>query len=181
MTKKKLKHSTKEFKTISVEANKMSVIYTDTNKHYVYKLDNQTPTKDVVLFGKVYKGKRALSSKDDFLTPTHRRILNDILYSRHRYTEKQIKEMPLIRQYYILDVARKVEKVLYNWKKEIISARIDNLLLKLFPHSNIVKQFVDVCKENPIGSDISRTDIRTLVSEQEIVEYLRLKGLFPKQ
>jgi|LakMenEpi03Aug12_release.lakeMendotaPanAssembly.Ray.scaffolds.fasta_scaffold02505_26 hypothetical protein len=181
MTRKKPKKPSNQFKTISVEANKMSVIYTDTNKHYVYKLENQTPTKELVLFGKVYKGQRALSSKDDFLSPTHRRILNDILYSKHRYTDKQIKEMPLIRQYYILDVARKVEKVLYNWKKEIISTRLDNLLLKLFPHSKFMKQFVDVCKENPVGTDVSRTDIRTLVSEQEIVEYLRLKGLFPKQ
>ena len=170
--------SAKENKTISIHDGKMSVIYTDTNKHYVYKLDTQSPTREITLFGKAFKGQTV---EKDFLNPKQRRILNDILYSKGRYTEDQLKKLPLMRQYYLTDIARKVESTLYNWKKQLLSEQIDNTLLKLFPKSRIIRQFIDSSKEKSVHLDVSRVDIRTLVSEQEIVEFLRLKGLFPKQ
>lgn len=178
MTRRKI--SAKENKTITVYHDRMSVIYTDTNKHYTYMFDNQSPTKDVTLFGKVYKGHKAQDAKD-YLNPRQRRILNDILYSKGRYTEEQLKKMPLMRQYYILDVARKVEAALYKWKWEMVNGRVDDILTALFPHSKTIKKFINICQEKHLGADVSRIDIRTLVSEQEIVEYLQLKGLFPKQ
>lgn len=174
------KISKKENKTISVNAKSMSVIYTDTNKHFVYQIDSQSPTREVVLFGKNLRGVKAQDAKTDFLDKHHRRILNDILYSKYKYTEDQIKKMPLIRQWYILDVSRKAERVLYNWKKEIIAKQLDTTLSKLFPKSRLVRQFIEMSTEKVPGIDVSKINIRNLVTEKEIVEYLQLKGIFPK-
>ncbi len=174
------KISSKENKTISVSAKSMSVIYIDTNKHFVYQIDSQSPTRDVVLFGKNLRGVKAIDAKKDFLDKHHRRILNDILYSKGRYTEDQIKKMPLIRQWYILDVSRKAERVLYNWKKEIIAKQLDATLSKMFPKSKLIQQFISMSTEETPGIDVSKINIRNLVSEKDIVEYLQLKGIFPK-
>lgn len=167
-----------ENKTISVEANKMSVMYTDTNKHYVYKLEDQ-PNREIVLFGKTFKGKEAKTIKDEFLNDKQRQILDDLLYSKDRYTTEEIKKMPLIRQYYLTEGARRAEQALYNWKREIINSQVDDILLKLFPQSKTVAKIVDMCKENQVGMDVTRIDIRNLVSEKSIVEYLQNKGIFP--
>ena len=171
--------SDKRNKTISVTAKKMSVIYTDTNKYYMYDIENHESIRDVKLFGKKFKGVAAQDSKD-YLNPKQRRILNDILYSKGKYSSDQIATLPLMRQYYILEVAAKAEKELYLWKKEIVAKRIDNLLLKLFPNSKLVKQLLKITEGKPLHSEINRIDIRNLVSEQQIVARLQLKGLFPK-
>lgn len=175
----KKKNLINENKTISVDANKMSVMYTDTNKHYVYKLDDQ-PNREIVLFGKTFKGKSAMSVKDDSTTDRERQILEDILYSKDKYSPEEIKQMPLIRQYYLTEVARRAEQALYNWKREIINSQVDDILLKLFPHSKMVAKIVDMCKENQVGMDVTKIDIRNLVSEKEIITYLQNKGVLPK-
>lgn len=164
-------------KTISVSATKMSVVYTDSNKYFTYDVDeSKNPTKEVVLFGK----KVDCDPKKDYLPEKYRVILDDILYSKGKYTEEELKHLPLMRQYYIQDVSRRVEKALFNWKREIVNSQVDNLLLKLFPHSQLVKEFVDACKENQVGMDVSHINIHNLVSERDIVKYLQQKGLFPK-
>lgn len=181
MTKRRTIASRKESKTISVRADRMSVIYTDTNKHYVYMLEPHPQTKDITLFGKQLNGVMAQDAKKDFLTPHQRILLNDIVYSKGRYTEQQIKKMPIIRRYYLTEIAKKAEQAIYKWKRQLINDRVDGLLLALFPQSKLIKHFVSICKENQVGMDARHVDIRTLVSEQELVEFLQLKGLFPKQ
>lgn len=175
MNKKQLCFS-KEHKTISVGSKGMSVIYTDTNKHFNYKFDH--PARQEVLFGKTLGDVKASEVKD-FLNPHQRQLLEDLLYSKGRYTEQEIKQLPLIRQYYITELAEKVEKVLYNWKRDLVNDHIDNMLLKMFPKSKLVKQLVEICKEKRVGMDATRVDIRNLVSEKDIVTYLQKKGLFP--
>ena len=175
MNKKQL-CSSKEHKTISVGTNGMSVVYTDTNKHFNYKFDH--PVRQEVLFGKSLGNVKARDVKD-FLNPHQRQLLDDLLYSKGRYTEHEIKKLPLIRQYYITELAQKVDKVLYNWKRDLINRHVDDILLKLFPNSKLVRQLVEVCKEKQVGMDATRVDIRNLVSEKDIVTYLQTKGLFP--
>lgn len=171
--------SNKQNKTISVNAKTMSVVYTDTKKYYIYDIDNQDPTRDVKLFGKKFKGVTAQDSKD-YLNLKQRRILDDILYSKGKYSAEQIQKLPLMRQYYLLEGAFKVEKALYQWKKELVSKKVDNILLKLFPNSKIVRQLVKITEGKALYHDVNRIDIRNLVSEQQIVAYLQQKGLFPK-
>lgn len=175
MDKKQL-YSSKEYKTISVGTNGMSVVYTDTNKHFNYKFDKSI--REDILYGKSLGDVKASDVKD-FLNPHQRQLFNDLLYSKGRYTEQEIKKLPVIRQYYITELAEKVDKVLYNWKRDLINERVDSTLLKLFPNSKIVKQLIEICKENRVGMDATRVDIRNLVSEKEIVTYLQTKGLFP--
>lgn len=134
--------------------------------------------RDIVLYGKTLGHVKARDVKD-FLNPHQRRLLEDILYSKGKYTEQEIKHLPLIRRYYITEVAQKVEKVLYSWKRDLINKEVDDMLLALFPKSKIVRQLVDACKEKRVGMDATRVDIRNLVSEKDIVIYLQTKGLFP--
>lgn len=181
MTRKHTLKSRNENKTISVKADRMSVVYTDTNKHYVYMLEPHPETKDITLFGKKLNGVEAQDAKKGYLSDRQRQLLDDIVFSKGRYTEQQLKKMPIIRRYYLTEVARKAEQAIYKWKRQLINDRVDSLLLALFPQSKLINHFVNICKENQVGMDARHIDIRTLVSEQELVEFLQLKGLFPKQ
>lgn len=159
-------------KTISVTAKTVMVNYTDTNKHFVYHIDQNSPTRDVVLFGK----KLNVDTKKDFLTPKERSILEDILYSKHKYSQEEIKSLPLIRQYYITDVARKAEFVLEKWRRELAEKRFNGFLNKVFFNSKLVKQITETDSECNLFPDVK---LRDLTSEQEIVKFLKIKGLFP--
>lgn len=132
--------------------------------------------KKVILFGK----RQDVVIKDDFLDPYHREFLDDLLYSKDRYSQEEIKKMSVMRQYRINVLAEKTEKILYNWKRELINKMVDNLLLSMFHKSKIVKQLVEKCKESQVGMDATRINIHTLVSEKEIVLHLQKKGIFPR-
>jgi len=159
-------------KTISVTAKTVMVNYTDTNKHFVYHIEKNSPTRDVVLFGK----KLNVDTKKDFLSPKERSILEDILYSKRKYTQEEIKSLPLIRQYYITDVARKAEFVLEKWRRELAEKRFNGFLNKVFFNSKLVKQITETDSECNLFPDVK---LRDLANEQEIVNFLKTKGLFP--
>jgi hypothetical protein len=141
---------------------------------------NET-NKQIILFGKSFKSVKASSVKsNDFLDAYHREFLDDLIYSKERYSKEEITRMPVMRQYRINVLAEKTDKILYNWKRQLINEMVDNLLLSMFHKSKIVKQLVDKCKENQVGMDVTKINIHTLVSEKDIVLHLQKKGIFPK-
>jgi hypothetical protein len=85
-----------------------------------------------------------------------------------------------MKQYRVKVLSREVEKTLTKWKAEVVSASVDALLLKFFPKSPIVKQFVEVQPDEKDTFYPDSFNIHSMFSELEIAEYLASKGLFPK-
>lgn len=171
----------KENKSVSVTANKMIVTYHDTSKHFVYKLDPPSErTKELRLFGKKLKENQQKTVAKDFLTPQHREIFDDLLYARHRMSKKEIDSLPIVKKYRITVLSKQVEKALSAWKAEIVSKKVDSLLLKLFPNSPVVKELVQVQCEHKDKMYNDSVNVHSIFSEMEIAEYLSSKGLFPK-
>ncbi len=168
-----------QHKTISVSAKSMSVQYMDTNKHFVYPLEF-SPNREIIVFGKSFKGVKASEVKTRSLNYRSREVLHDVLYGRLRYTPEQIAEMPLIRQYYILDIARRAERALYSWKRDLVTNTVDSWLTVLFPKSKLVQHMVDVSEDKRTGMDVTRIDIRSLVSDAEIIRFLQERHILPQ-
>ena len=170
----------KENKSITVSKNKITVNYHDTSKHFTYVIPKNSPTREITLFGKTFKGAKATHIKKDFLSPEQREIFDDLVYAKSHMTKFEINNLPLIKKYRVKVLAKEVEKVLTAWKNEIVYNKVDSLLLKLFPKSPVVKQLVDIGYEDV--QDLYKNDIsiHSLVSELEIAQYLANKGLFPK-
>jgi hypothetical protein len=169
-----------ENKSITVSKTTITVNYHDSNKHFSYKIEKGDPNRDIKLFGKEFKGVKASSIKKDFLKPGDRELFNDLVYARKRMSHFEIEKLPLYKKQTIKVTAKQVERVLNNWKTEIVSKKVDSLLMKLFPNSPVVKQMVDVQydeKENLYQSSFS---IHSIATEEQIAEYLYEKGLFPK-
>lgn len=170
----------KENKSITVSKNKITVNYHDTSKHFTYVIPKDSPTRDISLFGKEFKGTKASQIKKDFLNTQQRELFNDLVYARHRMTKSEINDLPLIKKYRVRVLSVEVEKVLTAWKNEIVYSKIDSLLLKLFPKSPIVKQFVNIGYEDVEDLYHNDISIHSLASEEQIAQYLSDKGLFPK-
>lgn len=170
----------KENKSITVSKNKITVNYHDTSKHFTYVIKKNDPNRDIKLFGKEFKGIKASEIKKDFLSPALREQFDDLVYARKRMTKDEIEKLPLAKKYRVTVLSKKVERVLSDWRNEIVSKKVDNLLLSLFPNSPVVKQMVSVQyegKENVYNNSIS---IHNIATEVQIAEYLAEKGLFPK-
>ena len=170
----------KENKSISVSGNKMIVTYHDTAKHFIYRLDEKGVTKDIKLFGKSFKGVKASEIKKDFFTKEQRELFDDLVYARHKMSQKEIDALPIVKKYRIKVLSKEVERVLTQWKAEIVTKKVDSLLLKLFPNSPFVKEFVNVQCEQRDKIYCDSINIHSVLSEMEIAEYLSSKGLFPK-
>jgi hypothetical protein len=171
----------KENKSITVGKDFLTVNYHDTKKHFVYPIQkDHDALKEVKLFGKSLKGVKATDVKKDFLTPKQREVLDDLLYAKHRMTPKEINDLPVSRKYRVKVISKEVERTLTEWKKEIIFGKIDSLLLKMFPNSSVVKQFVDAGVNYENADYLNNISIHSLVSEEQIVSYLTSKGLFAK-
>lgn len=170
----------KDNKSISINGNRMIVTYHDTAKHFIYNLEKPDVTKDIRLFGKKFKGVKAEEAKQDFLNKEHRELFDDLLYARHKMSQKEIDSLPIVKKYRIKVLSKEVERVLTQWKAEIVTKQVDSLLLRLFPNSPLVKQFVNVQCEEKDNIYCNSINIHSLFSEVEIAEYLSSKGLFPK-
>lgn len=158
----------------------MIVTYHDTGKHFIYNLDKPEHTRDLRLFGKTFKDVKAEDAKKDFLSSHHREIFDDLLYAKHRMSKAEIDDLPIVKKYRIKVLSKEVEKVLTQWKAEIVTKKVDSLLMKLFPNSPIVKHIVAVQSEEKDEVYSSNINIHSLFSEMEIADYLSSKGLFPK-
>jgi len=170
----------KENKSITVSKNKITVNYHDTSKHFTYFIQKGDPNRDIKLFGKEFKGVKSSEIKTDFLTPELREIFDDLVYARKRMTKTEIEKLPKEKKYRVTVLSKKVEQVLFDWRNQIVSKKVDSLLLSLFPNSPIVKQMVAVeydGKENVYNNSIN---IHNIATEKQIAEYLAEKGLFPK-
>jgi hypothetical protein len=75
---------------------------------------------------------------------TQQRLYSEALYGTKLYTQEEIQKMPKSRVLQIIDICYKAQKFINRWKQEIVSEKVDNLLLSLFPKSSIVKAFADV-------------------------------------
>lgn len=170
----------KDNKSITVTSKKITVNYHDSAKHFTYNIEKGDPNRDIKLFGKQFKGVKAADIKKDFFNKEQREIFDDLLYAKHRMSKSEIEALPLMKQYRVKVLSREVEKTLTKWKAEVVSASVDALLLKLFPKSPIVKQFVEVQPDEKDTFYPDSFNIHSMFSELEIAEYLASKGLFPK-
>lgn len=173
------KHLVDHSKSICVKADRITVVYADSRKRFTYPIDQPDPNREIKLFGKTLHGVKAISAKQDSLPTAYRQMLDDILYARQHMTNEEINELPIMRQYNIRVLGAKVERVLHNWKRDIVNSKVDSLLLKLFPRSKFARQFVELSDGDKPEMDVNHINIFDLVNEYQILQYLQERHLFP--
>lgn len=141
---------------------------------------SSNPNREIKIFGKEFKGLKAVDIKTDIFTKEQREIFDDLVYAKKRMTKSEIESLPLIKKYRVKVLSIEVEKTLNKWKSEIVNSTIDNLLLKLFPNSKLVKDITNVEPSNVDYIETVDFNIHKMFTEVEIAEYLSSKNLFPK-
>ena len=157
-------------KTASASEKGIIISYRESNKHQFLS----------------YQERSQMSKKpkyQQFSKPVFNRIQQKLyaktVYGPTYYTEKELSEMSKAAFQKISEDYDKVQRVLNQWKQEIVHEKVDKFLLALFPKSKLVKALTTYK-----GSDeklVFRQSFKELgLSQVEIVNKLIQAKLLPE-
>lgn len=153
-------------KVISCENDKLSVIYTDTNKHFVYRYDRQSVVR------------KSTESMVKILNSEQQRIFRQALHGLSLYNEKSLRKMSFVEKNKISNMHSKAIRLLHIWKQELADNIVDNILLTLFPNSKVTKRFLEVSGNNELN--VITAKFKDLgISQYQIAEYLVKNNCLP--
>ena len=153
-------------KVICCDGNKMSVIYTDTNKHFVYNYNKQSVVKTTTEH--VVKN----------FNSEQQRIFRQALHGLSLYNEKSLKKMSFAEKNRISNMHSKTIDLLHKWKQELADNIVDTILLSFFPNSKITKRFLDVSGNKELN--IITAKFKDLgINQYQIAEHLVKNNCLP--
>ena len=127
-------------KTINCTSTCISIMYTDTSKHYTYPYQSAL-VDELQLFGRTNK----LPIKKDF-NKEQSMLFKEAIHGLKLYSGDTISQMNFKRKLAIDSTHRRAVRVLNHWKQNLISDEVDNVLLSLFPKSKLVNQLIEKTK-----------------------------------
>ena len=156
-------------KTISVKSNGMIINYIDSNKHQFIKYESKdlprfTPSKYQEFEKSVFNQKQE-------------KMFLEAMYGLNIYPENMVNKMPKNVVFKIITRYRQVHKALNKWKQEMVNSNMDNLLVKMFPNSPVVKQMLGIESDDTIRCNISLKDLG--INEYKIAIKLVSLSLLP--
>lgn len=126
-------------KTITANSKGIIISFRDDQKprYVAYK---SKEVADIQHFGKVKYQKL----DKPVLNRTQQRLYSELLYGIKAYEQTELMSLSHNDILRITSIHRRVQHFLNRWKQEIMDARVDNLLLKLFPKSRAAKTICSV-------------------------------------
>ena len=165
-------------KTISANSHGIVISYRDANKHQFMRYETPSHVKQIQLQGTVKY--QTLEVNTQF-SPKQKDLYSKVVYGFKAYTKEEIATMS---EFVKMDITRtyaKAQRILRNWKQDVVFSNLDKFLLSLFPNSPIIKQMSqtnghldNVSKED----EISFKDLG--VKQDQIANKLIEFGLLPK-
>lgn len=129
-------------KTISANSKGITISYRDSNKHLFVRYETPVYVKNIQVNGTVKYQKIVEENSFEF-NPVQKNLYQKLIYGLPAYKPYELVNMTYAKKTEIIVKCNKANKLLNRWKQETINENIDSLLLKLFPKSSIVKQFVN--------------------------------------
>lgn len=173
-------------KVVSAGPDQFIVYYTDTQKHFSYGYSIDRKSSDFIrnfqLFGDKFNEKNYQNSQEnqDF-TFLQNKLYKEALYGLGAYTFHELKRFKLMDKMEILKTHKKTQKVIHEWKQEMIKDEVDNFLKKVFPHSKTIDSFnkiTDDFTSSRMNNSISLSDLH--VSKIDIANRLISKKILPE-
>ena len=160
-------------KTASANSRGIIISFRDANKHSFISYGPEPVSKFQSSLPRYQEIEKPVFNK------IQQKIYGEVVYGLHFYTEQQLSKMPQEKKTAIMQTYNKVQNILNCWKQEITNKRIDNLFMKLFPHSPITKVFV-----NTKGSDSSLRTNQTFkdlgLSQEKVARKLVESRVLPE-
>jgi len=154
-------------KTISCDSTKMTVCYTDTNKHFVYHYQND---KQVI---------KPIEKKRFNFNPNQQRLFRQALFGINQYNAKTLNKMDFNEKLLINRMHNRAAVVLNQWKKELADDVVDAFLLVFFPNSKLAKKLTEPINVIPEG--IQMADFKELgVTPYQIAQKLVDNKVLPQ-
>lgn len=161
-------------KTITANSNGIVISYGDESKlrYIAYK------SKEVVDIQHFGKAKYQQLDKP-VLNRTQRKLYAEVLYGIKSYEQTELMALSHKDVMRITSVHRRVQHFLNRWKQEIMDARVNNLLSKLFPNSSMAKTICSIKGYNRAYT--VKYSFRDLgLSQEAIASKLVEMGFLPK-
>lgn len=157
-------------KTISVNSNGIIISYTDSNKHQFIRYESKDAPRHMP------------AKYQEFEKPVfnqrQQKMYLEAMYGIKVHPDALVQTMPKRVLMKIITRAVLVQKALNKWKQEIVNQRVDNLFMKLFPESPIVKQLIGIESNDTIICKISNKDLG--LNERLIAQKLVSLNLLPQ-
>ena len=131
-------------KTASANSRGIIISFRDANKHSFISYEPEPVSKFQSSLPRYQEIEKPVFNK------IQQKIYGQAVYGLHFYTEEQLSKLSQEKKNAITNTYNRVQNILNCWKQEIANKKVDNLFLRLFPHSPITKVFV-----NTKGSDSS--------------------------
>lgn len=173
-------------KTVSCESDKLTVYYTDSKKHLTMPYQS-VELDSIQLYGisvkalpKHVETRYAKYNREKF-TPYQTQLYKEVLCGLAYYSKEELQKLQPMRKTAIRIAHIKAKSLLNQWKQSLIVKEVDEFLLKLFPHSNQIKAFVEQTKDYTDESVVPSQTFEELgISKYDIAEKLISVGLLPE-
>jgi hypothetical protein len=129
--------------------------------------------------GNNYYGKKYGKNEHDSLNSYQTFLYNRALFGLDVYSEEEIKNMRWDKKQRVLKVHKRAQTVLNVWKQEIVNGLTTQLLMKLFPKSNITEFFLNTAQETD-ASYINKMTFKSLnIKKSQIISKLVSEKILP--
>lgn len=160
-------------KTVSANSKGIVISYGDVNKHMFTRYPVEHVRK-IQLHGTV----KYQTIEKEF-TPIQEDLYQKLVHGFSAYTREELSIMSKTKKFKISVSYTKAHRILNRWKQEIVNEAVDSFMSRLFPHSPVVKQFINVK-----GYDDNLESVFTFkelgVSKKDIANKLIEFGLLPQ-
>jgi hypothetical protein len=158
-------------KTISVNSKGLVITFTDKNKHQFVKFEKRNDIRIIPT--------KCQEIEQPTFNNRQQKMYSEALYGLTMYSEQEIKKIPRPVLLKIVARSKAVQTLINRWKQEISNSSLDDLLIKIFPKSPIIKQFTSVKGyDDTIKNNMSFKDLG--LNQKTIAIKLVEVGLLPK-
>lgn len=166
----------KSEKTISANSRGIVISYGDVNKHQFVGYDRSYGNK-VQTNHKRYQPEFVEPYQ---FSPKQKDLFQKVVLGFKAYTKEEIDQMSEKKKIFVSVTYTKAQRILRNWKQDVVFTKLDDMLLAVFPNSPLVRQFVNVKGhvDVPKEDEISFDDLG--INREQVANKLMEYGLLPK-
>ena len=165
-------------KTVSANSNGIVISYGDANKHQFMRYETPSHIKKIQLTGTVKY--QAIEMNTPF-SPKQKDLYSKVVYGFKAYTKEEFESMTETTKLNVSIVYTKAQRIIRNWKQDVIFSNLDKFLLSLFPNSPIIKQMSETDGHLDVISKEDEIPFKDLgIKQDQIANKLIEFGLLPK-
>lgn len=123
-----------------VKISSKTLIYGEKERTYIKEMSLKTTLSHIQQYGKV----KYQPVEKPIFNKEQQRLYAEVIYGLTIFKPEEISKLSPKRKYEIVTTFKKSQKILNEWKQEIINFKVNGFLSKLFPKSKVVIDLVNI-------------------------------------